>query len=95
MDYLILAVGDIGSTILTFLTYGIIIRAVLSWFQPNQSNPFYRILIRFTDPVLHPIQRIVPTFSGLDLSPIAAIFALQLANRLLGGVISVLLQAVS
>jgi YggT family protein len=56
----------------------IIIRTVLSWFNPNPYGPGMMFLIRFTDPVLNRIRRLLPLSGvGLDLSPILAIFGLM------------------
>ena len=55
----------------------IIIRAVLSWFNPNSYSPGMMFLIRVTEPVLYRIRRFLPLSGvGLDLSPIIAIFGL-------------------
>jgi YggT family protein len=56
----------------------IIIRAILSWFNPNPYGPGMMFLTRITDPVLERIRRLLPLGSGvgLDLSPIIAIFVL-------------------
>ena len=56
----------------------IIIRAILSWFNPNPYNPGMVFLAKITDPVLERIRRLLPLGSGvgLDLSPIIAIFGL-------------------
>ena len=56
----------------------IIIRAILSWFNPNPYNPGMMFLSKITDPLLDRIRRILPLGGGvgLDLSPIIAIFAL-------------------
>jgi len=56
----------------------IIIRAVLSWFNPNPYSPGMTFLIRITDPVLYRIRRFLPLSGvGLDLSPIIAILGLM------------------
>ena len=56
----------------------IIIRAVISWVQIDRRNQFVRILCNVTDPVLNPIQRIVPPIGGtLDISPIIALVIVQ------------------
>jgi len=56
----------------------IIVRAVLSWFNPNPYSPGMTFLIRITDPVLYRIRRFLPLSGvGLDLSPIIAIFGLM------------------
>ena len=56
----------------------IIIRAILSWFNPNPYSPGMMFLTKITDPVLERIRRFLPLGSGvgLDLSPIIAIFGL-------------------
>ena len=56
----------------------IIIRAILSWFNPNPYNPGIMFLNKITDPVLERIRRLLPLGSGvgLDLSPIIVIFGL-------------------
>jgi YggT family protein len=56
----------------------VILRAILSWFNPNPYNPGVRFLMKITDPLLDRIRRLLPLGSGvgLDLSPIILIFAL-------------------
>ncbi len=56
----------------------IIIRAILSWFNPNPYSPGIAFLSRITDPILERIRRALPlgVGVGLDLSPIIAIFGL-------------------
>jgi YggT family protein len=56
----------------------IIVRTVLSWFNPNPYSPGMMFLTRITDPVLYRIRRFLPLSGvGLDLSPIIAIFGLM------------------
>jgi YggT family protein len=56
----------------------IVIRAVLSWVNPDPYNPLVRILYRLTEPVLSPLRKLVPPHKvgGLDLSPMLAILLL-------------------
>jgi YggT family protein len=62
----------------------IVVRAVMS-FVPNidPRHPVVRTLDQIVDPILMPIQRIVPPVGGLDFSPMIAIFALQALAGLL------------
>lgn len=62
----------------------IIAAAILSWFAHNMRHPILPFLHDLTDPVLRPIRSILPTFSGIDLSPLLAILAIQFLIRLLG-----------
>ena len=65
---------DVG---LNIYLWFIIIRAVLSWVNPDPYNPIVRFLHRSTDPVLQWVRRKVPAvFGGLDLSPVIVILAI-------------------
>jgi YggT family protein len=60
------------SIFLTILFWAIIIRAVSSFLGPIYYNPLLSIVFILTEPVLRPIQRILPPLAGLDLSPLFA-----------------------
>jgi YggT family protein len=80
---LLVRVIDFVVTIYTFL---IIVRAIISWVNPDPYNPIVRILYRLTDPVLNPIRKVMQRISGnlpIDFSPIIAIFLIQLLGKLL------------
>jgi len=62
--------------VLNLALWLIIIRALISWVSPDPYNPIVRFLMSATEPILGPIQRALPPMGGLDLSPIAAIFAI-------------------
>ena len=64
--------------LLQILTFAIIARALMSWFSPSGDNPLARILIEVTEPILAPLRRIIPLFGMIDITPIVAIFLLQL-----------------
>jgi len=52
----------------------IIIRALISWVNPDPYNPIVRFLVAVTEPVLAPLRRLIPTWRlGIDISPIFAI----------------------
>jgi len=62
---------DIGLTIYMWM---IIIRAVLSWVNPDPYNPIVMFLYRSTEPVLYRIRRWIPLGNiGIDISPIIVI----------------------
>lgn len=66
------------STLITIEVILIIIRVALSWFpEIDPWNPAVRALRAVVDPVLYPFRRMMPTFSGIDLSPILAIVVLD------------------
>ena len=53
----------------------LILQAVLSWINPY--SPLAKPAQQLTSPILDPIRRILPTISGIDLSPLVAILLLQ------------------
>ncbi len=61
----------------------IVFRVLLSWVNPDPYNPIIQLLTRVTDPILIPFRRVIPPIAGLDLSPIIALFAVQMVERLL------------
>jgi len=62
--------------------YGIVIQALLSWINPGTYNPAVNLLHTLTEPVLRPVRRLLPPISGMDLSPLLAILALEVVRRL-------------
>ena len=62
----------------------IIISALITWVNPDPSNPVVQVLRRLTEPVYSFIRRYIPTsIGGIDLAPIIVIFAITFAQQLL------------
>lgn len=68
-------------TLFTFIII-IIIRIVVSWISPY-PNPMLRPLTQLSEPLMRPARRLIPPISGIDLSPIAVLLALQVGGMLL------------
>lgn len=66
---------DIGLSILYWL---ILIRALISWVNPDPFNPIVQFLHKVTEPILEPIRRILPAGLrfGIDISPLIAFLAI-------------------
>ena len=73
-------------TVLTsILILLIIARVLLSWFPSVQyGNPAVKILTGVVDPILMPFRRLLPTFGGIDFSPLIAILGISLLNNIVG-----------
>ena len=67
------ALATIIHFILTIYMWLIIIRAVISWVNPDPYNPIVNFLYQVTEPVLYRIRRYLP-FRGMaiDISPLVA-----------------------
>lgn len=56
---------------ITFYWWVVVIRALLTWVNPDPNNPIVQFLERSTEPVLEPFRRLVPPYKiGIDLSPL-------------------------
>jgi YggT family protein len=75
--------------ILTILTVAIIIRTLISWIRPYPNNPMVRLLNKLTDPIMRPLERVVPPLGGLDITPIIAIVLIQLVQMVIPRVLGV------
>jgi len=78
LSNLFAAAASLLNIILTILYWLILIRALISWVNPDPYNPVVQFLYKTTEPVLYPIRRILPLRSGIgiDLSPIIAFLIL-------------------
>jgi YggT family protein len=66
----------------------IVIRAIISWVNPDPYNPIVQLLYKITEPVLRPIRRILFRSVGnirIDFSPLIAIILLSIIRRILIG----------
>ena len=68
--------------LIDFYSLVVLAAVILSWVPVDRRNPLAMIVRRLTDPVLAPIQRVLPPIGGLDLSPMVLLFALQALKRL-------------
>lgn len=85
------AVLDVIMLALNLYWWVIIISAILSWLVAfNVINPqnevvgtIGRVVHALTEPVLAPIRRVVPSFGGIDISPIILLFGIFFLQQLI------------
>jgi len=74
---ILVGVAQVLNVALNLLWWLIIIRALISWVNPDPFNPIVQFLYKTTEPFLMPFKNIIPAWKiGIDLSPIFAILAL-------------------
>lgn len=74
---LIIALATVLDYVLTILNWLIIIRALLSWVNPDPYNVIVQFIYKITEPFLAPFRRLIPAYSiGIDFSPIFALLAI-------------------
>ncbi len=82
---LISALAGILNIGLTVYWWLIIIRALISWVNPDPFNPIVQFLYNVTEPVLYPIRKLLP-FSmklGIDISPVIAFLIIYFLQKFL------------
>lgn len=75
---LVLSIAALLKLFIYIFFFAIFIQIIISWVSPGAYNSATVILSRLTDPLLRPARRLIPPISGLDLSPMVVIVALQL-----------------
>jgi len=74
----VLALTELLSLLLYVYLFGILILVILSWIAPHTQNPVTGLVRQLTTPIMRPIQRRLPVFSGMDLSPLVALVIINL-----------------
>jgi len=70
------ALRDLVTVFLQLLVWLIIARSLMSWFPNARQNRIVELLYQITDPILLPLQRLVPRIGMIDISPIVAVLIL-------------------
>lgn len=92
----------IVDALLSLVIMAMVVNAILSWLIAfdviNMRNRFIYQLSRFLDavtrPLLRPVQRIIPPFGGVDISPVIVIIVLIGIQRYLLPLIFAPLKAI-
>jgi YggT family protein len=76
---------QVANLLLDLVIWAIIIRAILSWFYPVGRDPWSKLLLDMTEPLLAPVRmllsRILPI--PIDFSPIVVILLLNVLQNML------------
>ena len=60
-------------------------RVLVSWFDSAGTYRISRILYEMSEPILAPARRVLPTFGGVDWSPLVTMIALNVLENLILG----------
>lgn len=74
---LVVAVIQLVLSFLNVLFFTVLLRAIASWFASGGYNPMLVILVQLTEPLLEPFRKRLPTFSGMDFSPLIVLILIQ------------------
>ena len=71
------ATAKVLDVVLVLYMWIIIIRALLSWVNPDPYNPIVQFLFNVTEPLLYRIRRAIPMSGmGIDFAPIVVLLAI-------------------
>ena len=77
---------------ITLFTLAMLVRIIMSFVAYFVRPPYPSILVsidklvtQITEPVLAPVRRMLPSFGGLDFSPMVVIIVLVLIQRVIAG----------
>lgn len=79
----LLAVLETARIALQLTLMVVIVSAIFSWVSPYA--PLAEVFNTLTRPLLRPFQRFIPLVGGIDLSPLAVLLLIQVAQSLLAG----------
>ena len=83
MAPMLMAVPELVGMVINIFLVAIFIQVILSWVNPGGYNPATAVIYSLTEPLLAPARRVIPSISGLDLSPMLVIIGLILLKMLL------------
>lgn len=78
--YQLIQIVNIAFQVLIYLIIG---RCILSFIRHDPYNPIIKFVYDVTEPIMAPFRRLLPMGYGIDFSPLLAVFALGLANKLI------------
>lgn len=81
----LIALSHVLDILLTILYWLILVRALISWVNPDPFNPVVQFLYKTTEPILEPIRRMLPLGLrlGIDISAIIAFLAIMFLKSFL------------
>ncbi|MGH2341321.1 YggT family protein [Segnochrobactraceae bacterium EtOH-i3] len=85
------AILEVVLLVISLYRWIVILAAIFSWLYAfNVVNPRNQIvstigdlLYKLTEPLLRPIQRVIPNLGGIDISPIVLLLGLFLLERVI------------
>ena len=67
----------------TILKLALVVRVISSWLPISPFSGWIRSSYALSEPILAPLRRVIPSFSGIDFTPILAYFLLNIIESLL------------
>ena len=72
------SIGSLLTLLLYIYFFAILVQVIISWVSPGTYNPVTALIHHITEPLMRPARKILPPFSGFDLSPILVFIGLNI-----------------
>ena len=72
------SIGSLLTLLLYIYFFAILVQVIVSWVSPGTYNPVTALIHHITEPLMRPARKILPPFSGFDLSPILVFIGLNI-----------------
>lgn len=82
---LIAAVATLASAVLKIYFFALIVMIILSWVAPRAGHPAAMLVMQLVQPIMAPVQRVIPPLGMIDLSPIVLFLGINLIDALVIG----------
>ena len=80
---LMYSLGEVIKFSIYIFIAAIFIQIIASWINPHSYHPVIDIARAIAEPLMTPVQRLIPAVGGLDFSPIFVFIFLQLSLQLI------------
>lgn len=85
LAHILSGIGQALHMLLWYFIIVVMIRAIISWVNPDPMNPFVRFLAASTDPIITPLRRYMPNLGPIDIAPLVVFFILIFLDEALVG----------
>ncbi len=79
----ILTIVDLINMAFTILVWIIIGRCILSFVRHDPYQPIIKFIYDVSEPIMAPFRKLIPPTGGIDFSPIIAVLALSLLQKII------------
>ncbi len=62
----------------------VLVAVITSWMGLRDDNPIVKVTRALTEPLLAPMRKVLPSFGGLDFSPMVLLIGLSMLRRAIG-----------
>jgi YggT family protein len=75
-------------SILNLLTILLVVRALMSWFDPGFQSAIGRFIFSITEPIVAPVRQVIPSTGMLDLSIMVTMLLIIVLRQLIASTLA-------